>query len=711
VKVVPELTELTRRHPYRETFWRQLMLGLYRSDRQSDALATFREAAGVLADDLGIDPGPALAAMHQAVLTQDPALDGPAPRHELPPLPGELIGRDVELDRLLELVRTTRLVTLTGTGGVGKTRLALEVAHYLGAEFVPLADVHTAEAAAARITGSGSTLLVLDNLEQIHDADALVLDLLDKTERKMLITSRSVLHLHAETVVGLTPLASTHAAELFTSEAHRVGAAATLDESSVTAICHRLDGLPLALVLAAARCRLLTPAQMLSRLGRGGLGEGPKDLPDRQRTLAATVQWSVELLDPPTRDLFADLSVFAAPFTVEASEEVSNPDALGALVDASLLTAHEGRLSMLETIRDCARGMLAVSGRGTRERHARWVLRQVAELAPRLNTAREEEALGSLGALLPEIRAATEYLSQTDADAAADMLVRTRRVWFVQGLMGEIRERLDRVAPLVTASRTKVEMTALQAEVLELRGRVALHDGKVALAHESLVESLATREQLFGSAHPLSAATRIDVAVADFDDQPAPRFSLGRLDQQRRRKMTGDHVRMHGVAEQRESSLQIHLPERLAKFLLRALGNVVYEYVELSLFFANSGDQLFDSFRLEMIHNHRNPLTTPSCHKLRRLFDRLRPICVVVRRQRLLSRRRARLGRFRATLFLGARAAARAIDCRACLAKRQRRSAAHSTRGSGYERDAAAQFGRAICGIFGHGAPPRTAGQ
>lgn len=463
LKVVPELTDLTRKHPYRETFWRQLMLGLYRSDRQSDALATFREAAGVLAEDLGIDPGPALVAMHQAILTQDPALDGPASHHELPRLPGELIGRDAELDRLLELARATRLVTLTGTGGVGKTRLALEVAHRLGAEFLPLADVHTTEAAAARITGSGATLLVLDNLEQIPDADALVLDLLDNTERKVLITSRSVLHLRAETVVALTPLASTHAAELFTSEAHRAGATATLDKSSVTAICQRLDGLPLALVLAAARCRLLTPTQMLSRLERGGLGDGPKDLPDRQRTLAATVQWSVELLDPPARDLFADLSVFAAPFTVEAAEEVSNADALSALVDASLLTAHEGRLSMLETIRDCARDMLAVSGRGTRERHARWVLRQVAELAPRLNTAREEEALGSLGALLPEIRAATEYLSQADADAAADMLVRTRRVWFVQGLMGEIRERLDRVAPLVTASRTKVEVTALQA--------------------------------------------------------------------------------------------------------------------------------------------------------------------------------------------------------------------------------------------------------
>jgi len=471
LKVVPELTELTRKHPYRETFWRQLMLGLYRSDRQSDALATFREAAGVLADDLGVDPGPALVAMHRAILTQDPALDGPAPRHELPALPGELIGRDAELDRLLELVRATRLVTLTGTGGVGKTRLALEVAHRLGAEFVPLADVHTAEAAAARITGSGSTPLVLDNLEQIRDADALVLDLLDKTERKMLVTSRSVLHLHAETVIGLTPLASTHAAELFTSEARRAGAAATLDEASVAAICRRLDGLPLALVLAAARCRLLTPAQMLGRLGRGGLGEGPKDLPDRQRTLTATVQWSVELLDPPTRDLFADLSVFAAPFTVEAAEEVSDPDALGALVDASLLAAHEGRLSMLETIRDCARDMLAVSGRGTRDRHARWVLRQVAELAPRLNTAgEEEEALGRLDSLLPEIRAATEYLSQTDADAAADMLVRTRRVWFVQGLMGEIRDRLDRVAPLVTASRTKAEVTALQAIFAAMTG-------------------------------------------------------------------------------------------------------------------------------------------------------------------------------------------------------------------------------------------------
>ena len=486
LKVVSELTELTRKHPYRETFWRQLMLWLYRSDRQGDALATFREAAGVLADDLGIDPGPALVAMHQAILTQDPALDGPGPRHELlPPRPGELIGRDVELDRLLELVRTTRLVTLTGTGGVGKTRLALEVAHCLGAEFVPLADVHTAEAAAARITGSGSTLLVLDNLEQIHDADTLLLDLLDKTERKMLVTSRSVLHLHAETVVGLTPLASTHAAELFTSQAHRAGASGTLDESSVTAICQRLDGLPLALVLAAARCRLLTPAQILSRLGRGGLGEGPKDLPDRQRTLAATVQWSVELLDPPTRDLFADLSVFAAPFSIEATEEVANPDALGALVDASLLIAHEGRLSMLETIRDCARDMLAGSGRGTRDRHARWVLRQVAELGPQLNTAREEEALGSLGALLPEIRAAIEYLSQTDADAAADMLVRTRRVWFVQGLMGEIRDRLGRVAPLVTAPRTKAEVTALQAIFATIVGspeaRSALEQALLAL--------------------------------------------------------------------------------------------------------------------------------------------------------------------------------------------------------------------------------------
>ena len=331
----------------------------------------------MLTDDLGIDPGPALAAMHQAILTQDPALAGPAPHHDLPRLPGELVGRDAELDRLLELARATRLVTPTGTGGVGKTRLALEVAHRLGAEFVPLADVHTTEAAAARITGSGATLLVLDNLEQIPDADALVLDLLDNTERKVLITSRSVLHLRAETVVVLTPLAGTYAAELFTSEAHRAGATATLDKSSVTAICRRLDGLPLALVLAAARCRLLTPAQML-RLERGGLGDGPKDLPDRQRTLAATVQWSVELLDPPARDLFADLSVSAAPFTVEAAEEVSNPDALSALVDASLLTAHEGRLSMLETIRACARDMLAVSGRGTRERHVRWGVRRRA---------------------------------------------------------------------------------------------------------------------------------------------------------------------------------------------------------------------------------------------------------------------------------------------------------------------------------------------
>jgi DNA-binding SARP family transcriptional activator/predicted ATPase len=470
LKYVPELRELTHKHPYRESFWRQLMLGLYRSDRQSDALATYREAASVLADELGLDPGPALAAMHQAILTQDPALDGPAAAHDLPRLPGELVGREAELDRLIELLDAGRLVTLTGPGGVGKTRLALEAAHRMRAEFVPLADVHTAEAAAARVTGSGNTALVLDNLEQIPDADALVLDLLDNTERRLLVTSRSVLHLSAETVIVLAPLASPDSAELFMSEARRAGSAAALDEPSVTAICQRLDGLPLALMLAAARCRLLTPAQILTRLEHGGMGEGPKDLPDRQRTLASTVQWSVDLLDPPARELFADLAVFAAPFTVEAAEEVTSADAVAALVDANLLSAHEGQLSMLETIRDYARNLLAASGRNTRERHARWVQRQVADLAPQLNTPSEESALDALGLLLPEIRAAIDQLAMTDANAAADILVQTRRVWFVQGLLGEIQDRLDRVAPGVSAPRTKVEVTALHANFAKIVG-------------------------------------------------------------------------------------------------------------------------------------------------------------------------------------------------------------------------------------------------
>jgi DNA-binding SARP family transcriptional activator/predicted ATPase len=465
VKYVPVLTELTGKHPYREAFWRQLMLGLYRSDRQSDALATFRTAASVLADDIGIDPGPALAAMHTAILTQDPALAGPVQhqQHDLPRLTGELVGRDDELARVLDLVQNTRLVTLTGPGGVGKTRLALEVAHRVQAEFVPLAEVSTAEAAAARITGTGATLLVLDNLEQIPDATALVLDLLDNTERTVLLTSRTALHLQAELVVVLTPLTIASAAKLFSAEAQRVGAAAMLDEPTVATICQRLDGLPLALVLAAARCRLLTPKQVLARLARDGLGAGPKDLPDRHRTLLATVRWSVDLLDPPARDLFADLAVFAAPFTVEAVEEVLNAAELDALVEASLLVVDDGRLRMLETIRDCAGEMLIASGRDTRARHAQWMLRNVHEFAPQLNTATEAAALGHLGRLLPEIRTATEYLAQTDPNAAADALVRTRRVWFVQGLLAEIRERLERLAPDVTAPRTRVEVTALQA--------------------------------------------------------------------------------------------------------------------------------------------------------------------------------------------------------------------------------------------------------
>lgn len=467
-----ELIGLTERHPYREVFWRQLMIALYRCDRQSDALAAYRRAARVLAGELGVEPGPALVAIHSAVLAHDPSLTGPKPvRVELPPRDGELIGRDEVIEDLCALLNSTRLVTLIGTGGVGKTRVAIEVAHRLEAEFVALADVRTAEAATARITVSSDRVLVLDNVEQIEDADVLVRDLLDRTERALLVTSRSAIDLRAETVIVLSPLPQPSAVELFAVEARRAGATAPSDPATVAAICVRLDGLPLAIVLAAARCRTLPPAEILALLGREGLGTGPKDLPERQRTLRATVQWSVDLLPAPARDLFCDLAVFGAPFTTPEVEEVTGAAVhLPDLIEASLVTSLGSRSYLLETVRDCARAMLTTSGRDTDFRHAAWVSRRAAELAMRLDTRDEMNALDEQGRLIPEVKSAVHHLVTSDADAAARLLLDTRRAWLVQGRLAEVLDCLTRVIPAVTAPALRAELAALHAIYLKISG-------------------------------------------------------------------------------------------------------------------------------------------------------------------------------------------------------------------------------------------------
>ena len=277
----------------------------------------------------------------------------------LPIAASALVGREREIGELVALLSNgTRLLTITGTGGTGKTRLALQVAAELvgtlrdGVFWVPLASLsdpelvssELAQAIGARDDLAGflrgkELLILLDNFEHLLDAAPAVSTLLAASGGlRVLVTSRSPLHVSGEQEYRLEPLLASDAAALFVERARAVGQEPTSD-STVEAICRRLDGLPLAVELAAARTKLLSPELLLDRLESALplLTGGARDAPERQRTLRATIEWSYDLLDDSCRDLFARLSVFAGGFPLTAAEEVctANLDGLTALVDSS----------------------------------------------------------------------------------------------------------------------------------------------------------------------------------------------------------------------------------------------------------------------------------------------------------------------------------------------------------------------------------------
>ena len=273
----------------------------------------------------------------------------------LPVPPTPLLGRERELLDLETLLAQTRLVTLTGPGGVGKTRLALAVAARLGAVFVPLAELSEPVQVASeldRARRGRPPVLVLDNFEHLLAARDLVADLI--ADSTVLVTSRAALSLRGEHRYELACLPTPTATELFEQRARAVVPGFTADPV-VAEICRRLDGLPLAIELAAPWLRVLTPQQLLHRC-RDLLTDGPHDSPPRQRTLDATITWSYELLDARQRTLFANLAVFAGGCTEQAASAVCGATLaeLTTLVDTSLLTASGQRFGMLETVHDYA---------------------------------------------------------------------------------------------------------------------------------------------------------------------------------------------------------------------------------------------------------------------------------------------------------------------------------------------------------------------
>ena len=329
-------------------------------------------------------------------------------RSPLPEPSSELLGRERELSDLVGLVRANRVVTMTGPGGVGKTRLATEVARTLAAEFpdgaafVGFADVTDASGFLAALAaaldvkeaeersfadgivsliGDREVLLVLDNLEQIVDAAPDVAELASRCpELRLLVTSRVPLRIAAEHLYAVDPLPTDDAVALFTAraEATSSGFDAAEHADAISEICRRLDGLPLAVELAAARVRLLGPEGLRDRLDHALelLTTGARDSHERQQTLRATIDWSYSLLDSPAQEAFRRLAVFAGGCTLADAEAVAGEgtlDELEALIDAALVVQADGRLRMLQTIADFAREQLEASGAADEvaARHAR----------------------------------------------------------------------------------------------------------------------------------------------------------------------------------------------------------------------------------------------------------------------------------------------------------------------------------------------------
>ena len=536
--LVAELEAVTADEPYRERFLQQRLLALYRSGRQAEALEVYRNARRALAEELGLEPSPALQELERAILRQDPDLEAPAaPTRSTRPLPvppTPLVGRRLELTAVGALFRDegARLVTLTGPGGTGKTRLALAVAESLepelrdGAAFVGLAPVSSpellmpavAEALEVRedeVKGhlrERRMLLVLDNFEQLLSAAPFVGELLAAAPRLwVLATSRAPLRLAAEREYPVPPfdtpdaglpfetLVQTDALRLFAARARAVDPSFELDTAGardVARVCGRLDGLPLAIELAAARSKLLTPGEILERLDREQhlLPAGPRDAPARQQTLAATISWSYDLLGPEERIAFARLGVFSGGCTLDAAERICETtlETLASLVDNNLLRRRDGRFSMLATVRAFAVDRLEEAGAAdVRRRHAEW-LSELAEAARAANLAGEDPVpwLDSLETEHSNIRAALSWAIGADVELALELVSSLRPFWEVRGHFAEglrwAEQALAAGAGAAPELRTKTVAFAAGAalRVGDLARADALYSEVLALARE-----------------------------------------------------------------------------------------------------------------------------------------------------------------------------------------------------------------------------------
>lgn len=505
--LVPELELLVAEEPLRERLWRQLVLALYHSQRQADALTAYDRARTILSEGFGLDPGEELRALERAVLRQEIAPASPAvARHNLPTPLTSLVGREQELDDIAELLRAHRLVTLTGIGGAGKTRLALEAATgQIGAwtggvwlvDLTAHTDPRTTPNAVGGVLGvrerpdvsateglvellrDQELLVVLDNCEHLASACAeLLTELLRASPSvRVLATSRIPLGTVGEVDYAVAPLptpadglpsdevARFASVRLFLERgrAHRRDlAASATDITTVGRICRELDGLPLAIELAASRAKSLSVDDIAGRLDdrlRFLRSSRPLAAP-RHQTLRATMDWSYELLGPSERELLAALSVFAGGFSLDSvaaicadGDRSSVEDVLSGLVGASLVVAgvRDGamRYRILETIREYAWERLAASGRldQLQRSHAAHFL-EIAEGARTEAPAGKHEALELLDRERDNLDAAMQRALAATSDLAVPLAAALWRYWLVRGFRRQGLERLEQALAL-----------------------------------------------------------------------------------------------------------------------------------------------------------------------------------------------------------------------------------------------------------------------
>ncbi len=574
-ELVTELDQLTVEHPLCERLWGQRMLALYRSGRQAEALRAYQELRSRLDTELGIGPSPALQRLENAVLLQDPSLE-PAvvaqPTRPVVPdpaddLPGEhshsppaqvtrFVGRKRELPVVRQLLADTRLLTLTGSGGCGKTRMAAHLAAEAspsfesGVRFVDLsalcdpAEVDRAVGTAFGLLGTGDAealcerlgdaqvLLILDNCEHVIDASAgLVEALLARCPRvTVLVTSQEALRVAGETVfrvpslgvpdptqpAGADVILGSEAVQLFVERASSALPELKPDEAAladIAYICRRLDGIPLAIELAAALVAILPVSDIVRRLDDrfSLLTQGRRRSVARQRTLRAAIDWSYDLLAEPERTLFAQLSVFVGPFSLEAAEATAGGDGrflatFSALISKSMVVALAGpagtaRYRLLETLRHYGLERLGESGEEgeARQRHAAHYTSFAEAADRRLHGSDPADWSSHVVRELPNLRAALDW-SFSNGDLELGVRLAGALRWWFFGRMGQldqarewlesaIKRRDELPAPLLLKSLT----AAMTVAFLQGDYRRTSHIGEEAVA---LAEKLDDRAEL-----------------------------------------------------------------------------------------------------------------------------------------------------------------------------------------------------------------------